>query len=77
MSQLNMRSTIKNGKSKMYQIIWDGLKWNIGSNYVGRREYKLKIMIWTIKKCQQIKKTLIGKCGELQITYKMFHQCFN
>ena len=25
----------------MRQIMWDDLKWNTGSNYLGRREYKI------------------------------------
>ena len=32
-------STAKNGKSEIGQIMRDDLKWNIGSNYLGRREY--------------------------------------
>ena len=28
-----MRSTIKNNKSEMRQIMWDGTKWNTGSEY--------------------------------------------
>ena len=34
-----MRSTTKNSKSEMGQIIWDGPKWNTESNYLGRIEY--------------------------------------
>ena len=34
-----MRSTTKNGKSEMRQIIWDGPKWKIGTNHPRRREY--------------------------------------
>ena len=30
-----MRSITKNGKSEVGQILWDGPKWNIGTNYLG------------------------------------------
>ena len=36
-----MRSTTKNGKSEVGQIMWDDPKRNTGSNYLGRREYYL------------------------------------
>ena len=45
MSQWNMRSATKIGKSEVCQIIWDDPKWNTGSNYVGRGEYCYKIQL--------------------------------
>ena len=38
-----MRSTTKNGKSEMGQIMWDGPKWKTETNYPGRREYLFMI----------------------------------
>ena len=35
-----MRFNTKNGKSEMRQIMLNGLKWNTGSNYLGRGEYQ-------------------------------------
>ena len=32
MSQVNIGSATKNGKSEMSKIMWDGLKWNTGYN---------------------------------------------
>ena len=36
-----MRSTTKNDKNEMGQILGDGRKWKNGTNFGGRREYNL------------------------------------
>ena len=53
-----MRSTTKNGKSEMCQIMWDDPKWNTGLNYVGRREYIIYWPIW-MKKVYQFGKAIV------------------
>ena len=45
-----MRSTTKNGKSEMGQILGDGRKWKTGTNFRGRREYILSQKIYQINR---------------------------